>query len=182
MNRGKAVGIAPKNVRVFQSNRGAKQPLDLGDLQASFFSTPHDAQDSVGYVVEDGRVSFGFATDLGRATPGVRRALCGCDVVLLEANYDEDMLVNGPYPYVLQERIRGPYGHLCNDESGDFAVELVRSGVKEIYLGHLSQHNNTPSLARRAVETALRSAQINPQSDCVVRMTRREGASEPRDF
>ena len=177
----KIPSVKKENIRVFRTS-GAQKTLDLGDLQATFFSTPHDALDSVGYVLDDGAAKFGFATDLGRVSPGVRQNLTGCDVVLLEANYDLKMLQNGPYPYPLKERIRGAYGHLSNDDSGKFAADLVQSGVKTLYLGHLSEHNNTIDLAYRTVCAQMQTEGVNPKSDCQIFMTRRHEASRALTF
>ncbi len=178
--RGKAESVARKNQKIFYSPK--PQPLELGDLQAHYFSTPHDADDSVGYVIQDDHSSFGFATDLGRVTPSVRSALVQCDVVLLEANYDETMLANGPYPYPLKERIRSPYGHLSNVDSGKFAVKLIQSGVEQIFLGHLSAHNNTIELAYKTVAKKLQDSGIDPKKDCAIYMTRRMEASRALEF
>ena len=177
----RVTSVKKENIRTFRSV-GEKKPLDLGDVQARFFPTPHDAKDSVGYVLDDGKSKFGFATDLGRITAGVRQQLLGCDVVLLEANYDQEMLDNGPYPYPLKERIRGAYGHLSNDDSGKFAAELVQSGVKTLYLGHLSEHNNTVELAYRTVCNEILGEGVNPKSDCEIYMTRRREASRALEF
>jgi len=168
--------IEPCFIKVFQSVR-ADQDLDLGDLRARYFSTPHDAYDSVGYVLTDGKNSFGLATDFGHVTPRLRKSLLGCDVVLLEANHDVEMLLNGPYPYLLQQRILSDEGHLSNEAAGRFAVELVKSGVKKLFLGHLSLHNNTQRLAYDAVKEALLDAGFVPPRDVEIYMTKRDEPS-----
>lgn len=177
MKRNKIGSIAPKNIAVFDTSK-PQNLLKFGAITTRFFSTPHDADDSVGYVFSDGETSFGLSTDFGHVTPGIRAALLGCSVVLLESNYDPYMLEHGPYPKQLQERIAGAYGHLSNDDAGNFAVELVRSGTKYIYLGHLSEHNNTQELAYQTVARQLREAGVALQQDCdacdcAVYMTRR---------
>jgi len=175
--KGDKIGrISPCFIKVFQSIR-SDQELNLGDLRARYFSTPHDSYDSVGYVLTDGQKSFGLATDFGHVTPRLRKSLLGCDVVLLEANHDVEMLMNGPYPYPLKQRIRSDEGHLSNEEAGRFAVELVKSGVKKIYLGHLSLHNNTQRLAYDAVKNALLEAGFVPPRDVEVYMTKRDEPS-----
>ncbi len=168
--------VAPKNVKIFQTNAAAKT-LDLGDLQATFFSTPHDACDSVGYLVSDGRATFGLATDVGCVSATLRENLIGANVVLLEANHDVETLQKGPYPFVLKRRILGERGHLSNDAAGEFAIELIRGGAERVFLGHLSRENNTPELAYRTVERVLRDAGIEPRKDCEVYMTRRDEPS-----
>lgn len=168
--------VAPKNVKIFQTNADDKT-LDLGDLEATFFSTPHDACDSVGYLVADGKATFGLATDVGYVSATLRKRLVGADVVLLEANHDVETLQKGPYPFELKRRILGRYGHLCNDAAGEFAIELIRGGARRVFLGHLSKENNTPELAYRTVERVLRESGIEPQKDCEVYMTRRDEPS-----
>lgn len=171
MKRNFIGSVAARNIKTFKSVDCAE--LDLGGMKARFFPTPHDAYDSVGYVFSDDKVKFGFATDLGHVTPAVRECMTGCDAVLLEANYDRQMLIDGPYPYPLKKRILGPNGHLDNEDAAAFAVELAKAGVKQIYLGHLSEHNNTQEAAFRAVERAMLAAGIDPRKDCLVFMTRR---------
>lgn len=160
-------------LKVFQESK--TDVLDLGDIAVRYFATPHDAEGSVGYVLSDGKTKFGLATDIGHITPRVRQCLLGCDVALLEANYDYDMLINGPYPYPLQQRILGPYGHLDNKESGAFAVELFQSGTQYVYLGHLSEHNNTIDLAYRTVDKIVRESGVDPTGK--IYMTRRHDPS-----
>ena len=172
IKRDKIGHVDAKNIRVFQSAH-VGDVLDFGSIAASFFSTPHDAYDSVGYVLSDGKKRFGMATDFGHVTPGIRSSLLGCDVVLLEANYDVDMLWKGPYPYPLKVRIAGNDGHLSNVDAGDFAVELVKSGTQTVFLGHLSEHNNTQQIAYRTVESAILGAGVALRQDCMVYMTRR---------
>lgn len=172
LKRNKIGSVDPKNIRVFQSEHACKE-LDFGSISATFFATPHDAFDSVGYVLSDGKKKFGLATDFGRVTPGIRSSLMGCDVVLLEANYDVDMLWKGHYPYPLKVRIASDAGHLSNADAGDFAVELFKSGTRTIYLGHLSEHNNTQPIAYHTVEKAVVDAGIALRQDCMVYMTRR---------
>ncbi|MGN0587142.1 MAG: MBL fold metallo-hydrolase [Oscillospiraceae bacterium] len=116
------------------------------------FNTSHDTKESCGYTIEfdDGK-RCAVCTDLGKVTPAVEESLLGTDAVLLEANYDIEMLRNGPYPYYLKERIFSANGHLSNDDSGKFAARLVESGTTRIILGHLSQENNTPEIADTTV-------------------------------
>ena len=156
--------------------------LDLGDIKATYFATAHDECDSVGYVFDDGKSKFGLATDLGHVTPRVRGSLLGCDAVLLESNYDYQSLIKGPYPYPLKQRILSPTGHLDNEDAGKFVAELVRSGVKYIFLGHLSENNNTERLAYDTVSRVLRESGIEPQTTCKIYMTKRYEPSRKLEF
>ena len=83
-------------------------------------------------------------------------------MAVLEANHDVEALRSGPYPYYLKKRILGNQGHLCNDDAARFAVTLAEAGASEIVLAHLSKENNTPAMARNAVETALCAAGLAP--------------------
>ena len=171
IERGRLGRISTQFIKRFRSI--VNDVLDLGDVKATYFSTPHDSYDAVGYVLSDGSTKFGLATDVGHVTPNMRERLSGCDVVLLEANYDYEMLVKGPYPYPLKQRILGPDGHLDNRDAGKFAVELVRSGVRHLFLGHLSENNHTQELEYYAVRDALLDAGVELEKDCRVYMTRR---------
>lgn len=129
------------------------------NVKATAFHTPHDSAESTDYTFSDNENKIAVCTDLGHITKEVRDNLLGCRFVLLEANYDPEMLTrNLNYPYQLRERIRSDRGHLSNGDCGAFARELVKSGTVSLLLGHLSQNNNTPELALRTVEAALSSA------------------------
>ena len=134
----------------------------VGDLDFTPFSTPHDSEDSCGFLLGDKTV--GVATDLGAVTDGVREALTGCENVILEANHDLDMLYNGPYPPYLKERVASETGHLNNVDCGRFAAELCRAGCRNLMLFHLSAENNLPGLARDTVLAALEQAGVDPGS------------------
>ena len=125
-------------------------------MEVISFDTPHDTVRSCGYRTNtsDGR-SCAVCTDLGCVTEEVEKGTNGCDLVLLEANYDETMLKKGPYPFMLKKRIASDHGHLSNICSGNQAARLIENGTTRIVLGHLSQENNTPQTAEITVEKAL---------------------------
>lgn len=133
-----------------------KESIDIDGVTVTAFNTSHDTKESCGYRIDfsDG-CSCAVCTDLGYVSDTVRSALLGCKAVLLEANYDKDMLRTGPYPLYLKERIRSKFGHLSNDDSGEFAALLISSGAERIILGHLSQENNTPEAAEYTVESII---------------------------
>lgn len=125
---------------------------DLKNMSILSFRTPHDSAMSVGYIIDTvGGKRIGLATDIGYVSDDMKRLMRGCSAVILEANYDEFMLMNGPYPYNLKKRIQSDRGHLSNAESAGFAVELAAAGVRDIMLAHLSKENNTPELAYGSV-------------------------------
>ncbi len=139
----------------------AGESAAVGDLQVTAFATPHDTPESTGYAVEtaDG-TRLAVATDMGELLKPVFDILCGCDLVLLESNHDVQMLRTGPYPPFLQERILGRRGHLSNAACADALPSLINAGVSQVILGHLSDHNNTPSLALDTSQKSLSEAGI----------------------
>lgn len=134
--------------------------VTLGEVTVSSFDTLHDSLSSCGFVISYHGERFGYATDIGRPTTAVTDALCGCCAVILEANYDKDMLRKGPYPYPLKQRIAGKYGHLDNETAAAFCVFLGKTGTKRILLAHLSNENNTPALAYETVSQKLKEENI----------------------
>ena len=144
----------------------AGESFYIENMEITAFKTPHDSTDSVGYRINtpDGH-SFAVATDMGHISDTVIEALKGCEAVILEANYDPDLLRMGQYPYFLKRRISGPEGHLPNSETGKMARMLVDNGTTAIMLAHLSKHNNNPALASATVEEALTEAGLFKNTD-----------------
>lgn len=109
----------------------------------------------MGYtIVADGH-KIAYLTDVGVITQEVRDNVLGCEVAILESNHDLNMLDTGNYPPEIKARVRSDVGHLNNIQSASFAVELVKNGAKQLILAHLSEQNNTPSLALKANQTIL---------------------------
>ena len=133
----------------------AKEKLAIDGLEIAPFTVPHDAREPVQFVLSDGAARLGVLTDIGVSTPHVERTLSGLDALVLECNYDRDMLWGGAYPKWLKERIGGPFGHLDNRESERLLAALDRSRLKHVIGAHLSQHNNTPQLARACLARAM---------------------------
>jgi phosphoribosyl 1,2-cyclic phosphodiesterase len=131
------------------------EKLGIGELEVLPFTVPHDAREPVQFVLSDGAARLGVLTDIGVSTPHVEKTLCGLDALVLECNYDYDMLWAGPYPKWLKARIAGPFGHLDNRESERLLGNLERSKLKHVIGAHLSQHNNKPALARASLARAL---------------------------
>ena len=154
-----------------------EQDFYMGDMNIMPFSTPHDANQPVGFSFESNGVRFAIATDLGCIKKGWLNHVGGADAVLLESNYDPDMLKAGSYPYELKRRILGTKGHLCNDDAGSCALELVNKGARHIILGHLSKENNFPELALRCTEDALRAGGVVPGEDVRLDVAKRDGVT-----
>jgi phosphoribosyl 1,2-cyclic phosphodiesterase len=119
----------------------------IGTLVVRPFCISHDAGEPAGFAITAGGIRIGIATDLGQSTALVRDHLQGCRVLILESNHDPDMLMNGPYPWFLKQRIRGRMGHLSNPESCLLLSEVVHAGLEHVILAHLSETNNTPQKA-----------------------------------
>jgi phosphoribosyl 1,2-cyclic phosphodiesterase len=117
------------------------------DVLIDPFPITHDSCDPVGFVVESREGRVGIATDLGIATRLVSEKLKGCRVLVLESNHDEGMLLNGPYPWHLKQRIKSRHGHLSNCESARLLEDLINPGLEGLFLAHLSEVNNDPSIA-----------------------------------
>jgi len=133
----------------------SKETFQVQDLQIKPFTVPHDAREPVQFVLSDGDKKLGVITDIGMPTPHVEQVLSGLDALVLECNYDLDMLWEGPYPRWLKQRIAGPFGHLDNRQSERLLGALDRSRLKHVVAAHLSQQNNRPDLARAALARAL---------------------------
>ncbi len=132
-------------------------PLRLGPLLIDPFLTVHDAVDPVAVTVTEAATGekLGIATDLGRATHSVRHALRGCDLLILEANHDDVLLREAPYPWSVKARIGGSHGHLSNRAAAELASELHHTGLALVVLAHLSESANTPTMAASVVGAAL---------------------------
>lgn len=129
--------------------------LALGDLEVSPFPVPHDAREPVQYVFSDGKVRLGVLTDVGEITPHVCAMLSGCEALVLECNHDEAMLSNSDYPWSLKRRIAGRFGHLENTAAAGLLRRMDCSRLRHLVAAHLSEQNNSPELAVRALAEAL---------------------------
>jgi phosphoribosyl 1,2-cyclic phosphodiesterase len=138
-------------VEYFQAGR----PFSIGDICLNPFTIPHDAADPVGFVLSSEGVRMGFATDLGYIPPNVREQLRDLDLLLLESNHDLEMLRDGPYPWSVKQRVLSRVGHLSNDAASQFLAADYDGQAAYVILGHLSENNNLPELARVAAERAL---------------------------
>ena len=138
------------------------QRFTIKDLTVNPLRISHDAAQPVAYRISYGSKRVAVCTDLGVYNDYTVECLKGLDAILLEANHDVESLSSGPYPYYLKKRILGRLGHLSNEDAAKFAVTLAENGANEIILAHLSLENNTPAMARNAVEQALSAAHLAP--------------------
>lgn len=130
-------------------------PFAFRDLLIDPFPITHDACDPVGFLIECGEGRVGIATDLGIATRLVQEKLKSCRVLVLESNHDEEMLLNGPYPWHLKQRIRSRHGHLSNAETAELLDGLIHPELEGVFLAHLSEVNNDPEVAHGVAATLL---------------------------
>jgi phosphoribosyl 1,2-cyclic phosphodiesterase len=133
----------------------AGQPLQIGDIYVSPFTIPHDAVDPVGFVFQAEGVRMAVVTDLGYVTPNVKIQLKQLDLLLLESNHDLEMLRDGPYPWSVKQRVLSRVGHLSNEAASKFLEAEYDGQATYVILGHLSESNNLPELARVTAERAL---------------------------
>jgi phosphoribosyl 1,2-cyclic phosphodiesterase len=141
------------SVQYFQAGKSFR----IGDIAVSPFTIPHDATDPVGFVFEAEGVRMALATDLGYMPPNVKAQLKKLDLLMLESNHDLEMLRDGPYPWQVKQRVLSRVGHLSNDATAEFLESGYDGQATYVILGHLSESNNLPELARVAAERALSS-------------------------
>lgn len=121
--------------------------FSINGLEFYPFSTPHDSAHSVGFIFKAGEKKGGIVTDLGFVTRLVRESLKNCNILVVESNHDEDMLIDGPYPWHLKQRIKGREGHLSNRDCADLLDDIYHDGLQKVVLAHLSEENNRHDLA-----------------------------------
>lgn len=126
-------------------------PFSVGDIEVRPFTVPHDAREPLQFCFSDGARTLGTLTDVGHITPHILRALVGSDALIVETNHDPEMLARGPYHGALKRRVGGDYGHLGNDQAGELLRALDCGRLQHVVAAHLSEQNNTPDLARRAL-------------------------------
>lgn len=148
------------NIRTFN----VKETFEIGDLKINPFSIPHDAANPCGFNIYYNNNKISIATDLGHMNSEILNNLENSSFILLESNYDSNILKCSPYPYHLKQRIAGPNGHLSNDMAGKTISHLINTGLKQVMLGHLSKENNFPELAYKTVVERLIENNYNESS------------------
>ena len=131
----------------------------IGEVLVQPYTVPHDAREPVQFVFGDGASRLGVLTDIGAPTRHVEDTLSGCDALVLECNHDLDLLWAGAYPRWLKDRVSGAWGHLDNGQAARLLAALDRGKLKHVVAAHLSQQNNRPELARRALAAAMGCAE-----------------------
>ena len=149
--------IPPERVHLFEPG----ERFTIGNFEVESVATPHDAAEPVGYVVESVHKRFGVFTDIGYVFPGLIDRVGDLDVLMIESNYDEIMLDDGPYPRQLKERIRGRNGHISNDEAARLVKDHTGDRLRCLVLSHLSEENNHPEVAVTSVKGILGEGRTN---------------------
>ncbi len=151
--------------------KGFKRVLEKGtpfiykEISITAFEVPHDASESLGYHIDFQGEIFTVITDLGRVTSSVTEFCKISHNIIIESNYDCMMLESGGYPKALIERIRGGRGHLSNEETSEAIAGFYHPGIKNIFLCHLSDKNNTPELAYEASLRSLNTLGVDVGTD-----------------
>ncbi|GHV47420.1 MBL fold hydrolase [Bacteroidia bacterium] len=126
-------------------------PFQINNFRITAFEVPHDSTDNVGYLIEFSGHKFTIVTDAGHITSTISDYVCRANYLVIESNYDREMLVQGSYPQFLKDRITSGNGHLSNQEVAEFLATHYRPHLKNIWLCHLSGDNNHPELARKTI-------------------------------
>ena len=135
-----------ENIKTFTFNK-----FKIGDIEVNPFPIPHDAANPCGFNLFHDNKKMSIATDIGHMSKEIITNLSDSSFLLLEANYEPEVLKCSSYPYMLKERIKGPNGHLSNSDAGKTISYLVDHGLNKVMLGHLSKENNFPELAYKTV-------------------------------
>ena len=166
--------ISPDLVKIVEKEK----TFTLGEFIITPFGVPHDSADNVGYRIVCGKITFCLMTDIGHVTDEMKSYISDADYLVIEANHDEEMLLQGPYPQYLKQRISGEKGHLSNRNCGIALAENVSEKLRHVWLCHLSEENNHPELARKTVEQVLRNYGIIVGKDFLLDVLKRKMASE----
>ena len=166
--------IQPINAHVFETG----DRMQLGEFTVTSFHVPHDSNDNVGYCIQHEGCTFCLMTDAGNVTDEMKEYIQRANYLVIEANHDEEMLFNGPYPQYLKDRVFSDNGHLSNKACAQALVENATPRPKHVWLCHLSQENNHPELARKTVEMILRNSGIVPGKDFLLDVLRRKTPSD----
>ncbi len=136
--------------------------LHIQNIKVTTIKTSHDAKGSVGFLLENGSNSLVYITDTGYIHHKYLKMLTNKQIYYIESNHDEKMLMDGPYPFQLKQRIISDEGHLSNEMAASYLEQLVGIDTKYVLLAHLSEHNNTKEKALEATENHLANTPYHP--------------------
>lgn len=169
-----------KNWELFRSSLFSNnKAFYIGDLQVKAFPVHHDAADTVGFTVSHQGSKICTATDTGCITDDIVEELACADLIILEANHDEDILKMGRYPWFLKQRILSSCGHLSNAAAGETILRILKQDSKQrqFLLAHLSKENNFPEMAYQTILNILEAHDIFPGADLKIDLLVRDEMS-----
>lgn len=169
-NYNMTVKVKTENVRVLTKN----ETVRMAGFQITPFEVPHDSADNVGYRLEADDKTFCLITDAGCVTEAIKENVSRADYLVIEANYDANMLAMGPYPVYLKRRISGGTGHMCNDDTAKLLAENGFERLKHVWLCHLSEENNHPELVRKTIESRIQSMGYIVGKDVLIDVLKRK--------
>ncbi len=167
-------GGIDKNYGVVEKLRNSRrfftknEPFDINGMQVNTFGVSHDSTDCVGYVIDFQGQRFVIATDVGCVNDELIANVATANHLVIEANHDEQLLLNGPYPTYLKQRILSDKGHMSNRVCANVLAQCYHTGLKHVFLCHLSQENNDPEVAYRTVREALEQKGVDVDKDLVL--------------
>ena len=148
--------------------------IELDGTTIDIIKTSHDTSDSRSFIITSGEKSIVYLTDTGYINQKYFKILTNKDVYLFESNHDIEMLLNGPYPKWLKDRVIGPYGHLSNKDSSIYLSKLIGDKTKKIVLTHLSQKNNTPEKAMETIKEIFNEYEVDFDLNNITTATQKE--------
>lgn len=151
--------ITKKPERANTTFVASEQTFTIGGLEITPFDVPHDSQGNLGYFIKHGDTRFCLVTDCGTYTPLIDKYVSQATHLVIESNYDPQMLAAGPYPIYLQNRIKGGFGHLANHMAAQ-VIGQHKAHLRHVWLCHLSEKNNTPQLALQSAQGAILADQL----------------------
>ena len=131
------------------------EDFDIDEFKIEVIHTSHDAKGSVGFIIYNNGHSLVYVTDTGYINSNYLNKMINKNVYIFESNHDINMLMTGPYPYILKQRVVSDKGHLSNEQAGNYLKDLIGDDTKRIILAHLSEVNNTPEIALKTVKTII---------------------------
>jgi phosphoribosyl 1,2-cyclic phosphodiesterase len=168
------------SMKILDSNKktfNISKSFFIDNIEICPFSTPHDAANPCGFNITSNGQKISIATDLGHITTDIYNNLENSSFVLLESNYDPEILKCSSYPYILKRRIASDNGHLTNEEAGKTICKLMQTGLKTAMLGHLSKENNFPELAKQTIIEQLKKYNYK-EEDLNLYVANRNGPTE----
>ena len=147
-----------------------KQKFHLAGFDIEAFPVCHDAPETIGFHISAGDKKITIVTDLGHICRTAAPYIKAANLLVIESNYDEQMLVNGKYPEYLKSRIQSDHGHLGNHQTSAFLADIISDNLNYICLAHLSKNNNTPEIALQTLQQAFseRGIRLNGQQRIVI--------------